>query len=304
MAYGHAVDVGITGSRGLIGHALVESLRADGHRVVRFVRDHAAGPDTVGWDPSAGRLDHAAVEGLDAIVHLAGENIGSRRWSDAQKRRILESRTAGTSLLAEVLAAASDPPSVVVSASAIGYYGDRGDEILDETSGPGTGFMADVVQAWEEAMSPAADAGLRVTWLRSGVVLTPNGGALARQLPLFRWGLGGRMGSGRQYLSWISLADEIRGIRWLLEHDLAGPVNLTAPNPVTNAEFTDTLGDVLHRPTILPIPRFGPRLVLGREMADEVLFGSQRVHPVALTTDGFTFEHPDLADALRHELER
>jgi uncharacterized protein (TIGR01777 family) len=298
------VDVAVTGSRGLIGEALVESLRGDGHRVVRFVRGDASGPDIVRWDPAGGELDRAAVEGLDAVVHLAGENIDSGRWTEAQKRRLLESRTKGTSLLAEALARATDPPRIVVSASAIGYYGNRGDEWLTEESPPGEGFMADLVQAWEAAIAPAEAAGVRVVRLRSGVVLSKQGGALRKQLPLFRFGLGGPMGGGKQYLSWISIDDEVRGIRWLLEHDLAGPVNLTAPNPVTNAEFTDTLGAVLHRPTVLPIPRFGPRLVLGREMADEVLFVSQRVKPARLEAAGFTFAAPALEPALAALLAR
>jgi len=298
------VDVGVTGSRGLIGEALVASLTADGHRVIRFVRGDATGADLVPWDPEAGRLDPTALGGLDAVVHLAGEGIGERRWSTDQKRRIKDSRTKGTTLLAEAMAGRDGGPRVLVSGSAIGIYGDRGDEWLPEDSPPGDGFLAEVATAWEAAVSPAQAAGVRVARIRTGIVLSAEGGALGKQLPLFRFGAGGRMGNGRQYMSWISLVDEVRAIRWLLDHDVSGPVNLAAPTPVTNAVFGDTLGTVLHRPTILPVPKAAPRLLLGREMADELLFASQRVEPAVLTSAGFTFEHPTLEPALRHALDR
>jgi uncharacterized protein (TIGR01777 family) len=297
------VDVGVTGSRGLIGNALVASLRADGHRVVRFVRGADDEVDAIPWDPARGTFGGSGVEGLDAVVHLAGEGIGERRWSEAQKRRIRDSRVDGTRAVAEAVRSASDPPEVVISASAIGYYGLRGDEWLTEDSTAGSGFMAEVVQDWEAAIGPIEDRA-RVVRLRSGVVLSPRGGALRRQLPLFRLGVGGRLGSGRQYLSWISLTDEVHAIRWLLEHPVSGPVNATAPNPVTNREFTETLAAVLHRPAVLPVPALGPRVLFGREMTEQVVFASQRVRPAVLEAGGFTFEHPTVEAGLRAELGR
>lgn len=299
------MDIVMSGSSGLIGTALAESLTGAGHRVVRLVRRAPpAGADEVQWDPSASRLDAASLEGFDAVVHLAGAGIGDRRWSDAYKRTILESRTAGTSLLATTLAGLTRPPKVFLSASGIGYYGSRGSEVLTEDSQPGSGFLADVVQRWEAAAGPAADAGIPTTFLRSGIVQARGGGALAKQLLLFRVGLGGRIGSGTQYLPWITLADEVAAISFLLEHPIAGPVNLSAPNPVTNLVYTKALGRVLRRPTLLPVPTFAPKVVLGSEMTEELLLVSQRALPSRLEAAGFRFQYREIEPALRAVLGR
>lgn len=298
------MDIAITGSTGLIGTALVESLVADGHRVLRLVRpgSEAVGGDTAGWDPAAGTIDAEALAGLDAVVHLAGVGIADKRWTDEQKGRILSSRTAGTTLVASAVAGLDRPPPVLLSASGIGYYGDRGDELVDESTGPGDDFPARVCVEWEASAAAAVDAGIRVAFLRTGIVQSTRGGALAKQLPFFRLGLGGRVGSGRQYVSWISIRDEVRAIRHLLTAEVSGPVNLVAPQPVTNAEYTTTLGRVLHRPTtILPIT--GPRLLYGRELADSLLLTSQRVTPGVLVGSGFVFDQPELEGALRDLLD-
>ena len=293
-----SMRIAITGSSGLIGTALIRSLEDDGHSVVRIVRaDGGAG--TVRWDINAGQIDAVALEGLDGVVHLAGAGIAEKRWTDEQKRRILESRTKGTALLAGALASLDSKPPVLVSGSAIGFYGDRGDEQLTETSERGTGFLPDVVVAWEAAAGPAEAAGIRTPRLRTGVVLDRSGGVLGRIAPLARFGLLGKLGTGKQWMSWISLADEVRAIRYLLEHDIAGPVNLTAPTPVTNAVFTKAMGHVLHRPTFLPIPDFGPKLLVGSELANVLLFEGQRVLPEKLMNAGFEFEQPELEGALR-----
>jgi uncharacterized protein len=297
------MDVVVTGSSGLIGSALLDGLTAAGHRPVRLVRGPAAG-ESIRWDPEGGTIDRAGLEGVDAVVHLAGEGIATRRWSDEQKRRILESRTEGTTLLATTLAGLERPPRVLVSASGINYYGDRGDEPVTEEAPRGTGFLSDVTVAWEAATAPAAEAGIRVACARTGIVLTPRGGALAKALPLFKLGLGGRFGSGRQYWSWISLDDQVAALIWLLEHEIAGPVNLTAPEPVTNREFTKALGAVLHRPTLLPVPSFGPKLLVGSQAAEELLFSGARVLPRKLLDSGFSFAHPDVTSALRSVLGR
>jgi hypothetical protein len=293
----------ISGSTGLIGTALVERLRSAGHQVVRLVRAGPSGDD-VQWDPAAGTLDPAALDGTDAVVHLAGAGIGDHRWTDDYRREIRDSRLRSTELLARTMAGLERPPQVWLSGSAIGIYGARDDEQLSETSSPGTGFLADVCRAWEGATAEAEAAGIRVAHLRTGIVLTPRGGALAKQLPLFRLGLGGRFGSGQAWQSWISLDDEVRAIEHLLTSELRGPVNLTAPNPVRNAEFAKVLGRVLKRPSVVPVPAFGPRLLLGRDLADSLLFTGQRVLPAALQSDGFEFTHPTLEVALRALLER
>jgi uncharacterized protein len=299
------VRIAITGSSGLIGSALVRSLEGDGHAVVRLVRPGSGdSPGAVGWDPSAGEIDAAGLEGLDGVVHLAGEPVAARRWTDAQKQRILESRTTGTTLLATTLAGLDAPPPVLVSASGMDYYGDRGDEVLTEASGRGEGFLADVTAAWEGATAPAAAAGIRVTTIRTSIVLDPSGGALAKMLPLFKLGVGGRIGPGTQWWSWITLDDEVRAIRFLLEHEVPGPANLAAPGPVTNADFTEVLGRVLRRPTLLPVPRFGPKLLLGAELADNLLLTSKRLSPTALLDAGFEFHHPDLEIGLRATLDK
>jgi uncharacterized protein (TIGR01777 family) len=293
------MHVAITGSSGFIGTALRRALTADGHRVSRLVRRAASGPDEISWDPAAGVLDPAALTGVDAVVNLAGAGIGDKRWTDAYKQELLDSRIGTTTLLSKTMAAMDAPPPVLLSASAIGIYGDRGDQVLTETSAPGSGFLAEICTKWEAATETASSAGIRVAHLRTGIVLSRDGGAMTKMLPLFRLGLGGKMGNGRAYWSWISLEDEVEAIRFLLDHPVSGPVNLTGPEPATNAEFTRALGAVLRRPTLLPVPSFGPKLLLGGELADALLFTSARVVPQALTDAGYHFRHPDLASALR-----
>jgi uncharacterized protein (TIGR01777 family) len=290
--------IAITGSSGLIGSALVRSLEADGHMAVRVVRA-GGGPDTVRWDIDAGEIDTGGLEALDGVVHLAGEGIAEKRWTDDQKRRIRESRTKGTALLADALASLSVKPPVLVSGSAVGFYGDRGDEQLTEASAPGAGFLPDVVVEWEAAAAPAEAAGIRTPRIRTGVVLDRKGGVLGKIAPLAKLGLLGKLGSGKQWMSWIALTDEVRAIRFLLEHELTGPVNLTAPTPVTNAVFTKAMGHVLHRPTFLPIPSFGPKLLVGSELAAALVLEGQRVLPDVLLDAGFEFEQPELEGALR-----
>ena len=299
------LQIGITGASGLIGTALGKHLRAAGHGVVPIVR-RPAGEGEISWDPSAGRLASADLTVLDAIVHLAGAGIGDHRWTDEYKRTLMRSRVDGTTLLADALAELGDDgPRVLLSGSAIGFYGDRGDEIVDEHSDSGDGFLAEICRAWESSTQAAADAGVRVAHLRTGIVLSREGGALAKMLPLFKLGVGGRFGSGDQWMSWISIDDEVRAITHLLTADVDGPVNLTAPNPVRNREFADVLGDVLHRPSLLPVPKFGPKLLLGGELADALLFDGQRVDSAVLGGDeNFSFAHPDLATALRAVLDR
>ena len=299
------MKIAITGASGLIGSALARSLVADGHTVVPVVRRTVGLAEAaISWDPQAGAIDAAGFTGVDGVVHLAGAGIGDHRWNDAYKREVLESRTKGTELLTRTLASLETPPSVLVSGSAIGIYGDTGDTAVTEHAPHGRDFLASVCTQWEAAARPAVDAGIRTAFLRTGIVLTPDGGALAKLLPLFRFGLGGRMGSGRQWWSWISLADEVGVIRWLLENEVAGPVNATAPTPVTNAQMTRTLGSVLHRPTLLPVPSFGPKLLLGGELADALLFTSQRVLPGVLTERDYAFQHSSLDEALRSLLGR
>jgi uncharacterized protein (TIGR01777 family) len=296
----HGVDVVISGSSGLIGTALRDTLTADGHRPIALVRRTSRGADEIAWDIDSGVIDAASLEGVDAVVHLAGAGIGDKRWTEGYKRALVTSRTRSTALLTTTLAGLDRSPSRLVSASAIGYYGDRGDEVLTETSEPGTSFLADLCQQWEEATRPAVDAGIPTALIRTGVVLTATGGALAKMLPLFRLGVGGTLGSGRQYWSWITLADQVAAIVHLLEHpEVTGPVNLTGPEPVTNKQFTEALGRVLQRPTLVPVPPFGPKLLLGAEMADALLFDSARVLPTVLETSGFAFEHRQIADGLR-----
>lgn len=289
--------IAVTGATGLIGSALVPYLKGEGHDVARVVRGAATGSD-ISWNPAEQRIDTGAFDGVDAVIHLAGAGIGDHRWTDDYKRQLLESRTLGTSLVAETIASATNGPRVLLSGSAIGFYGSRADEELDESSAAGSGFLSDLCVEWEAATAPAAAAGTRVVHLRTGIVLSPKGGALKKQLPLFKFGLGNKMGSGDQWQSWISIDDEIGAIAHLLGSELSGPVNLTAPNPVTNADFAETLGDVLHRPTFLPIPKFGPKLLLGGELADSLLFEGQKVLPRSLLADGYRFEQPTLAPAL------
>ncbi|MCU1463564.1 MAG: hypothetical protein JWO37_3639 [Acidimicrobiales bacterium] len=289
----------VTGSQGFIGSALVARLVADGHAVTRLVRTPSPGSGEAAWDIERGIIDAAALEGHDAAVHLAGAGIADSRWTDEQKRAIRDSRTRGTDLLARTLGGLSAPPAVLASGSAIGIYGDRGRETLTEASPPGVGFLADVVVDWEAATAPAVAAGLRVVLLRSGIVLAGTGGALGKQLLPFKLGLGGRLGSGSQYQSWISLDDEVGAILHALsDATLAGPVNLTGPEPVTNIAFTKALGAALHRPTFVPVPMAGLRLVYGRQLVEEMLLASQRVIPAALERSGFRFVHRTVDEAL------
>ncbi len=294
--------IAISGASGLIGSSLVALLTAAGHQVGRLVRGAPQSALDIRWDPAAGTIDRAALAGFDAVVHLAGENIASHRWTSAQKQKIRASRVDSTKLLAETLLVLNPRPQVWVCASAIGFYGDRGDEPLDEASLPGEGFLPDVCRQWEAATRPAADAGIRVVNVRFGVVLSPAGGALKSMLPPFRLGLGGRIGGGRQYMSWIGVDDAVGAIQQALMTDtLHGPVNLVTPHPVTNQEFTKTLGRVLRRPTIFPMPAPVARIAFG-EMADALLLSSARVHPARLLTSGYAFRYPQLEPALRHML--
>ena len=295
----------ITGSHGLVGTALARLLTSDGHEVISLVRhEPAAGAPEIQWNPNKATIDKERLEGLDAVVHLAGENIAEGRWSAEKKRAIRDSRINGTTLLSETLAALRNPPSVFVSASAIGYYGNRGDELLTEKSAPGNDFLAYVCRDWEKSTAAAAEKGIRTVLARFGIILDEHGGALAKMLTPFRMGIGGRIGNGKQWMSWIALDDVVGAIRFMIRDRLVnGPVNFVAPNPVTNAEFTKTLGSVLSRPTFLPVPAFSARLAFG-EMADELLLSSQRVEPEVLKVRGFGFNFPRLEPALRHILHR
>jgi uncharacterized protein (TIGR01777 family) len=293
------MDIAITGSSGMIGTALTASLSADGHRVIPVTRSTGTA-DAIGWDPEAGTIDAAAFAGLDAVVHLAGQPIAAGPWTTKQRTRIHDSRSAGTTLLAETLAGLDVAPPTLVSGSAIGYYGDRGDEVLTEDSSPGTGFLPTVCTDWEAATAAASAAGIRVVHLRTGIVLDARSGALGKQLPIFKLGLGGKAGDGAQWLAWISLADHIRAVRFAIDTpELTGPLNLTAPAPVTNATFTTTLGDVLGRPTFMRIPRLARHAPFGiGELVDSLLFTSARVEPRALIDRGFSFDHPELRMAI------
>jgi uncharacterized protein (TIGR01777 family) len=297
------VRVAITGASGMIGSALVARLVEDGDSVRRLVRSRdELGPDRFLWNLEEGALDPSTFEDVDTVVHLAGETIAGR-WTSEKKRRIRDSRVHGTRLVSEAVADCNSPPRVLVCASAAGYYGDRGDEELTEESGRGGGFLADVVLEWEAASEPARESGARVVNIRSGEVLSTSGGALKSLLPPFRLGLGGPLGGGRQYMSWITLDDEVNAIRHAIRNEgLTGPVNLTAPSPVTNREFAKTLGRVLHRPAVIPTPTFPLRLAYGGEFVKEVLLVSVRVLPARLTASGFEFEHTELEPALRHVL--
>jgi uncharacterized protein (TIGR01777 family) len=297
-----SLRVAVSGSSGLIGSALVDSLQRDGHTVHRLVRDRArAGGDDIHWSVTEGVVDAERLEGVDAVVHLAGEPIGARRWSDEQKRRIRDSRVDGTRLLAEALASLSAPPQMFVSGSAVGFYSTRGDEILTEAAPPGDDWLASVVVAWEAAADPARAAGLRVLHPRTGVVIASGGDLIEKVERPFKLGIGGRIGDGRQWIAWIALEDEVRALRFLIDHELDGPVNLVAPTPVQNRELTSALGDVLHRPTVLPTPLFGIRLLYG-EMGVTLATTSQRAVPRRLEQAGFVFRHQQLRPALRAAL--
>jgi uncharacterized protein (TIGR01777 family) len=294
----------VTGSSGLIGSALVHRLTAAEHDVLQLVRRIPVGSAEARWDPGRGELDPAHLQGAHAVIHLSGAGIGDERWTEERKRVIETSRVESTALLAETLAAMDGGPSVLLSASAIGYYGDRGGVELTEDSSPGDDFLAGVTVRWEAATAAAEAAGLRVAHLRTGIVLDQTGGALGKMLLPFKLGIGGRIGDGRQWWSWIAIEDQIRAIQHLLASELSGPVNLTAPNPVTNAEFTEVLGSVLGRPTVLPTPRFGLNVLLGKELAEALLYTSARVLPTRLEADGFEFTFPRLEPALRELLGR
>ena len=292
----------VTGSTGLVGTAAIRELTGGGHQVLRLVRTEPANDQEVRWDPAVGSLDVAGLRGIEGFVHLAGDNIAEGRWTDAKKQRIRDSRVIGTSLLARALAGLEPRPKVMVAASAIGYYGDRGSDVMTEESAPGDDFLANACVEWEQAARPAADADIRVVNLRIGVVLSRDGGALGKALLPFKLGVGGVIGSGEQYISWIAIRDLAGIIRHALEDaGMSGPVNAVAPNPVTNRTYTKTLGRVLHRPTFFPMPAFAARLAFG-EMADALLLSSTRVHPERLKAAGFAFQHPDLEGAVRRAI--
>ena len=293
----------VSGASGLIGTQLVAKLSSSGHEVVRLVR-RSPKPGEIQWNPKSGTLDAAALEGVDAVIHLSGAGIGDKRWTDGYRKEILDSRTATTALLATTMASLSRKPSVFLSGSAIGIYGARNDEQLTEVSTHGTGFLAEVCEQWEAAAKPAVDAGIRTVYLRTGIVLSPKGGALKKLLPLFKLGVGGKFGNGKQWQSWISIDDEIGAIEHLLTANVSGAVNLTAPNPVTNAEFTKVLASVLKRPAIVPVPTFAPKILLGGELADALLFTGQRVIPAALNASGYMFKHTTIESAFRSLLSK
>ena len=288
----------ISGASGLIGKPLVARLRKSNHEVIQLVRRAAKSGESQ-WNPANGLIDASVIDGADAVIHLSGAGIGDRRWTARYKQELLDSRTKSTTLLATTIAKCAKKPSVFLSASGVGIYGPRGDEQLTEQSSHGDSFLAEICKQWEAATKPAIDAGVRTVFLRTGIVLTPLGGALKKQLPLFKFGLGGKFGNGKQWQSWISLDDEISAIEHLLTANISGAVNLTAPNPVTNAEFTKALGRTLRRPALLPIPEFGPKLLLGSELVENLLFTGQRVMPVELQKSGFAFQHSTIDVALR-----
>ena len=296
------MNVLISGATGLIGSALVPELEAKGHTVTRLSRSRS-GVSTIRWNPSAGTID-GDLEGTEAVVHLAGESIAQGRWNPDKKRRILDSRVQGTRLLAERISALATPPKVMVSTSAVGYYGDRGDEVLTEESAPGADFLARVCREWEAAAEPARRAGIRVVHPRLGILLSPQGGALGTTLPIFKLGGGGKIGSGGQWWSWVTLDDVVGStVHALTDEAVEGPVNVGSPNPMTNAEYTKVLGKVLGRPTVLPLPAPAARIMLG-EVADALLLASQRMQPARLQATGYAFRHPQLEGALRHLLGR
>lgn len=299
------MNVAIAGASGLVGSALVPALREAGHEVVRLVRREARAADELSWDPVRGEIERARMEGVDAVINLAGENIGAGRWTRARREAILQSRVDATRTLAAVIAGMARKPAVLLSASAVGIYGHRGDEVLDEGIAEGRGFLPDVCRAWEAHARTAERAGVRTVRLRFGVILARDGGALAKMLPLFRAGLGGRLGSGRQWMSWVSL-DDVVGVvlAALSDARLSGPINVVAPNAVTNVEFTATLARVLRRPAVVPVPAWALRLVVGRAMADEALLASARARPGVLEAGGFRFRQAELEAALRAVLRR
>jgi uncharacterized protein (TIGR01777 family) len=302
MAALDSARVLVTGASGLIGSALLPSLRAHGAQVARLVRGPAFGEDQISWDPARSPSPES-VSGFDAVIHLAGESVVGR-WTTAKKARIRNSRVTGTRNLAQSVAKTKNHPRVLITASAVGYYGDRADEVLNEQSASGAGFLADVCREWEAANQPATDAGIRTVQVRIGVVLSPDGGALQKMLPPFRMGVGGNLGSGRQWMSWIHIQDVVGAVHHILKNDLLqGPVNMVAPKPVTNAEFTGALASVLSRPAVFPVPAFAAKLLFG-QMAGEVLLAGQRVEPARLITSGYPFQYSDLRKALEAVLKK
>lgn len=293
--------IAVTGASGLIGSALVRSLTADGHEVVRLVRRAARGADEVCWDPEGQYVDAAGLDGCDAVVNLAGAGVGDHRWTDAYKKQVRDSRVLGTAALAEAVAALDRPPRVWVNGSAIGFYGETGDRAVDESAPPGDGFLPSLCVEWEEATAPVREAGVRTVFARTGLVVAREGGAWAKLFPLYKAGLGGRFGNGRQYWSFVALHDEVAAIRHLIDTDgLSGPFNLTAPNPLTNREISAAMGRVMRRPSLFTVPAPALKLVLG-EMSGDVL-GSQRVLPKRLLESGFTFAFPEIEGAIRAAL--
>ena len=296
------MKVAVTGASGLIGSALVPHLRGRGDQVIRLVRREPGQPDEVRWDPAAGEVDLLGLAGTEAVVHLAGAGVGDHRWTEQYKRQILDSRVDGTATIARAMAALNPVPRVLVSGSAMGFYGDRGDELLNEQSAAGTGFLPDVVRGWEAAADAAREAGIRVAHPRTSLVMSPRGGAFGRLLPLVRLGLGGPLGSGRQWWSWITLQDQVRAITFLIDNDVSGPVNLASPAPLPQREIAAALGRAAHRPAVLPAPAFALRIALG-EFAGDIL-ASARLQPAVLTGAGFTFDHPQFDVAATWVLQR
>jgi uncharacterized protein len=292
------MKVAVSGSHGLVGTALCSSLSKNGHTVYRIARSGGSDSNSIVWNIDAGTIDTDKLNGMDAVVHLAGENIAAGRWTPEQKKKIKDSRIKSTRLLADAICKLPAKPQVVVSGSAIGFYGNRGDEQLNESSNPGFGFLAEVTREWEDAIAPVKAAGVRVVNLRTGVILSPKAGALNKMLPIFKLGGGGIVGDGKQYMSWVSLEDEVKAIEFMLTNtNIEGPVNVVAPNPVTNSQFTSILGHLIHRPTLFPLPGFAAKIILG-EMADELLLSSQRCQPTKLLNSGYQFTYPKLDDAL------
>ncbi|MFU8804396.1 MAG: TIGR01777 family oxidoreductase [Bradymonadaceae bacterium] len=304
MASHQSLRVAVSGSSGTVGRALCAFLSAEGHEVRRLVRkkDNVES-DCIYWSPAEGVIDHSGLEGIDAVVHLAGENIGEGRWTKEKRRRIMDSRVLGTSLLAHAVAELESPPGVFISASAVGYYGDRGDEVLTEESSLGEGFLAEVCRAWEEAALPAREAGIRTVNTRFGVILEPDSGALERMVLSSKLGLTSRLGSGEQFMSWVDLEDVVRAIVFVLTHDeLEGPINVTSPNPVRNKDFMATVAKAVNRPALVAAPAFAIKAVMGSQAAEETALVSQRALPARLEEAGFTFLYPELKDCLRTRL--
>jgi len=297
------MEIAITGSSGLIGTELTKTLQEQGQTVIRIVR-RKPNPkaNEIRWDPANGEIDAQSLEGVDAVINLAGAGIGDKRWSESYKKTLVDSRTDSTQLLSLKLASANKPTKVLISGSAIGYYGNRDADELTEDSAAGSNFLAKLCINWEKATHPAVDAGIRTCHIRTGIVLSKQGGALKKMLPLFKIGLGGKFGKGNQFMSWISITDQVNAIIYLLNSDISGPVNLTAPTPVSNIEFTKTLAKALSRPALLPVPEFGPKFLLGSELAQALLFDSQKVHPEVLTNSGYDFKHKKLKEALEEIL--